>query len=47
MEDPLVSAMELICARAAMVEEEDVGDGQWRPAVKAMKSGDIVWRRHG
>ena len=46
-EDPLASAMESIYARAAMVGEEDVGDGQWQPAVKAVKSGDAVRRRRG
>ena len=28
-----------------MVGEDGIGDARWRPAVKAVESGDAVWRR--
>jgi len=36
-----------VCARAATVGEDGVGDAQWRSAVKAVESGDAVRRRRG
>ena len=36
-----------VCARAATVREDGVGDARWRPAVKAVESGDAVRMRRG
>ena len=34
-----ITFVDVVCARAATVGEDGVGDARWRPAVKAVESG--------